>query len=387
LPDEACAAVRRAKDLINAEGLEIVEHILLRPCPGEMPIPVCKDTTECDTTWEDINAQGDEESPPLRHFYPGDDPYSFIVTVALPSWPNRFSKLENRLQLETILQREAPAHILLRILWLCPHEMCRFEGFYKKWEYWLGERTACPDYDRTAFLDFLFKTAFSCCLTTYQCCPEPPVNQPGPCWTATKTVPITQGSQEWLSEINHLYCWTDMKCGEPLRVLLPPKPPPVQPVIEVVAAPPSARLPRAQPPPAKIAPTKASPADEIEKARRINTRLAGYNRRVNEVIPQLKDAELGKKAIAFLRDDQPSARRFDTLAHELAAAYKKSRKSNRENLKILAENIAGYWLDTTGLKKESKASNEEAKAAFEKTGLAQEDAEASCHRWDPGKLY
>ena len=393
LPDEACAAVRRAKDLINAEGLEIVEHILLRPCPSEMPIPVCKGPVECDTTWKDINAQGDEESPPLRHFYPGHDPYSFIVTVALPSWPKRFSKLENRLQLETILQREAPAHILQRILWLCPHEMCRFEGFYKKWEYWLGERTPCPDYDRSAFLDFLFKTPFPCCLETYQCCLPPVTSQPSPCWTATKTLPITQGSQDWLSEINHLYCWTDMKCGEPLRLPLPPAPPPVQPpppaqpVIEVVAARPSVQLPRAQPLPAKKAPPEPPPADEIEKARQINMRLARYQRRVNEVIPQLKDAELGKKATAFLSDQQPSARRFDTLAHELAAAYKKSRKSNRENLKILAENIAGYWLDTTGLKQESKVSNEEAKAAFEKTGLAPEDAEASRHRWDPGKLY
>src|SRR6185437_3414964 len=95
--------------------------------------------------------QGLLQSPPLTPFRPGADPYSFVATVVLPAWPIRFQKPENRLQLEAILQREAPAHVLLRILWLCPHELCRFEWMYKKWIFWLGQ-SACSEFDRAAFL-------------------------------------------------------------------------------------------------------------------------------------------------------------------------------------------------------------------------------------------
>ncbi len=87
LADEACAAEVRAKALINAEGLELVEHILLRPCPDEPGIPVCVDNTECSITWQEIVSQGLKQSPPLVPFLPGADPYSFIATVALPAWP------------------------------------------------------------------------------------------------------------------------------------------------------------------------------------------------------------------------------------------------------------------------------------------------------------
>lgn len=217
LSDDACDAVERAKRCINAEGLELVEHILLRPCPNEAGIPVCDGGTTCNGTWTEINKQGAAQSPPLAPFVPGADPYSFIATVALPAWPLRFSKPENRLQLELMMQREAPAHVLLRILWLCPEDMCRYERYYKKWLYWLQQPKSCLNFDRNGFLQFLFSTSFRCWVPPAACCPETMTVTPNGCWAVGKNIPVTQGSQDWLSAIDQLYCWTDMECADTAR--------------------------------------------------------------------------------------------------------------------------------------------------------------------------
>jgi len=217
LSDDACDAVERAKRCINAEGLELVEHILLRPCPNDAGIPVCDEGATCSGTWTEINKQGAAQSPPLAPFVPGADPYSFIATVALPAWPVRFSKPENRLQLELMIQREAPAHVLLRILWLCPEDMCRYERYYKKWIYWLQQPKSCLDFDRNGFLQFLFSKGFRCWVTPAGCCPEPAPVTPNGCWAVGKSVPVTQESDDWLSSINRLYCWTDMECADAAR--------------------------------------------------------------------------------------------------------------------------------------------------------------------------
>lgn len=340
LPDEACAAVERAKGLINAEGLELVEHILLRPCPGEPGIPVCKGDTKCDTTWIDINKQGALESPPLGPFTPGADPYSFIATVVLPAWPLRFSKPENRLQLETILQREAPAHILLRILWLCPHELCRFEAMYKKWEYWLSGQTNCSGYDQAAFVRFLFETQFPCSVEPEPCCPTVSVDPSGPCWAGT-SVPVTQGSQDWLSEINLLYCWADMECA---KTVPPPDP------------------------------------QEISKL--VNRRLSGYRSRVQEIIGGPRHPVVAGRVQAFMTNLEPAQQAFEKLAAELAAARKKAGKTGKEKIRVLAESVAGYWFDLAHLKTGRRPGIDEARELLTRLGLSAGEAERFYRNWN-----
>ncbi|HEY1216796.1 MAG TPA: hypothetical protein VGE93_24490, partial [Bryobacteraceae bacterium] len=97
-PEADCAAIGRAKCLINAEGAHVVEHILLRPrCPEdrqecEIWDRTCDNGMNCDKwVWH----AGDKEDPcnnPVEEipFIPGADPISFSATVALPSWPERF---------------------------------------------------------------------------------------------------------------------------------------------------------------------------------------------------------------------------------------------------------------------------------------------------------
>lgn len=388
LPDEACAAVERAKILINAEGLELVEHILLRPCPEEPGIPVCSDTSECSDAWNDIVSQGLLQSPPLVPFRPGADPYSFIATVVLPAWPVRFNKPENRLQLEMILQREAPAHVLLRILWLCPHELCRFEGMYKKWIFWLGQ-SACSGFDRAAFLNLLFDTAFPCCDDRYVCCPGSNVTPPAPCWAA-ESVPVLQGSREWLSEINRLYCWADMQCSDTktwveeivMKKLAEGK------TIAVVRAP-EVRGVEVQGADVRGAEAQkiAEVREDKDRNRQINMRLNWYRRKVEDAAKGMKNEPLGEKATAFLADPDPSAHRLEKLAEELSAGLKKAKKPKRERLMVLVTSIAGYWLDKWSLKEGMQAAVDRLKKTLGKAGLSANDVEEAVRQWNPGELF
>jgi hypothetical protein len=61
------------------------------------------------------------------------DPYSFHVTVVLPSWPARFRDPGFRHLLEKTLFLEIPAHIYPRIYWVGHQSMRRFEEAYKLW--------------------------------------------------------------------------------------------------------------------------------------------------------------------------------------------------------------------------------------------------------------
>lgn len=61
------------------------------------------------------------------------DPYSFWATVVLPGWPSRFQSSRFRQFFEQTLRKEAPAHIRLRILWVSPQDMHRYEKACLAW--------------------------------------------------------------------------------------------------------------------------------------------------------------------------------------------------------------------------------------------------------------
>lgn len=63
----------------------------------------------------------------------GLDPYSFHVTVVLPSWPARFRDPGFRHLLEKTLFLEIPAHVYPHVYWVGHQEMRRFEEAYKLW--------------------------------------------------------------------------------------------------------------------------------------------------------------------------------------------------------------------------------------------------------------
>jgi hypothetical protein len=183
----ACKAVERAKKLINSEGLHLVEHILLRPrckndnnefeecdCPA-LPRPSVPGKPEeiCHFKWTPSGDLDPCEEAKEICFTPGCDPYSFIVTVALPAWPQRFRSESARKIIEKLLYKEAPAHVLLRILWLNPREFCCFEYYFKLWNEWLAQKLCTKDYSNCNFLEFLFKKEYRDPYICRECQPCP----------------------------------------------------------------------------------------------------------------------------------------------------------------------------------------------------------------------
>ena len=207
-PAMACEAINRAKRLINAEGLHLVEHILLRPHCRESDCKCIIDSCPPNTCLEDFSWNLSEEDPCKEGksycFVPGADPYSFVATVVLPSWPERFRKKENRQLVEKLLYREMPAHILLRILWLTPQDVCRFEGIYRQWTKWLALKPVCADYEPACkLINFLFNYNFHC-FECEDCEPCAPGESNDPCGFLNDE---KADPNEYVNEINNLYCW------------------------------------------------------------------------------------------------------------------------------------------------------------------------------------
>jgi hypothetical protein len=256
-PAMAIEGLSRAKACINAEGLDLVEHLLLRP-----GIPVSGGQSECSSVWGTT-------------FNPGTDPYSFIMTVVLPAWPARFRTNENRLLLESILQEECPAHVLLRILWLVPRDMCRFEYSYRGWLNSLMREAkgqeSCPAFIPEKFLDFLFTEVHRGLPECTEC---------GDRATAHPAPP----AEEWLRQVNLLYGW-------------------------------NAEASAPQVPPAKPLPSFLT--NERDRRRLLTARISRYKEQIEEWRILSNQEELAGKTTAFLKDPDPSMKRFEGLLTEL----------------------------------------------------------------------
>jgi hypothetical protein len=127
----------------DAEGLFLVEHLLLRP---RFPVTV-------------VAPQTKEEKYKLMQVCLGDDcafcgeedPYSFRASVLLPYWPQRFRDLDFRRFFEKTMRTEAPAHISLKICWINYTAMQTFQVLYKHWT------DALRDYESDLIKDDILK--------------------------------------------------------------------------------------------------------------------------------------------------------------------------------------------------------------------------------------
>jgi hypothetical protein len=97
-----------------AEGMHVIEYILLRPrAAGDALLPVCL-PDECTFCGE-------------------EDPYSFRVSVVLPYWPRRFRNLDFRALVERTLREEAPAHVQVKICWIGQAQMAELDRAHRAW--------------------------------------------------------------------------------------------------------------------------------------------------------------------------------------------------------------------------------------------------------------
>ena len=98
----------------DADGLHLIEHLLLRPRNNQFKFaPVCLDPN-CDFCGE-------------------QDPYSFKMSVVLPYWPVHFRSMAFRNYFEDIVRQEVPAHTMVKICWINDQSLFDFENAYKTW--------------------------------------------------------------------------------------------------------------------------------------------------------------------------------------------------------------------------------------------------------------
>lgn len=342
--EEACEAVKRTRELINSEGLHLVEHILLRPrCPEDCSCTQynrnCDPVTDCCFVWEVQNADPCLTENPVC-FNPGSDPYSFVATVVLPAWPERFRKKENIALLENIIYREAPAHILLRILWLAPHDFCCFEAQYRKWNRWLAQKKPCTaGFSVCDFLEFLFERNYECLEDCSVCesCEEQIGRQPN-CFAQSQQ---NVDPREYLNQINDLYCWRGQYCGEYQFIGCDSTDQQTEPVSPGVIM--------------------TDPTDQPEllvpgstgfvkwKSQVVNARLAKYKKAAESLVKKSGSHPLALKTIRFLDDPHPEYDRLlklvsEVLQNKLSKAKEFPVLSSTQKLGLL-KNIICYWLD------------------------------------------
>jgi hypothetical protein len=102
----------------NAEGLILIEHMLLRPRQEEYIL--------MDACLPDNCAFCGDESP-----------YSFKLSIVLPYWPTRFRKMHFRRHIEMLVHTETPAHLLPKVCWADPFAWQELED---AWQAWLAAR-------------------------------------------------------------------------------------------------------------------------------------------------------------------------------------------------------------------------------------------------------
>ncbi|HTN06766.1 hypothetical protein [Agriterribacter sp.] len=403
-PEMACAAVTRAKELVNSEGLHVVEHILLRPrcnpedCQCAQYTEHCDNKTACNNfKWK---VPGDDPCAEEKDicFVPGADRYSFIATVVLPAWPERFRKKENRALLENILYREAPAHVLLRILWLAPHDFCCFETKYKGWGRWLAQKKNCvDDFSVCDFLAFLFDRNYECLDDCMVCLPcEDDAQQPKPCFAE-----VSGGAEEskYVSQINELYCWYDQHCdqyefthcagtvsrnpGIPGTPLLNVAGSHNEEIKEGSSVPVSIS---AESLAEKEMETGLADKDMAKRKRQVlNSRLSKYRKVADDIFEKSGNNAVAAKVQRFLLDPHPTRERLAKLIIEVVqntAPEKPGKPLTKKQVRELLQTGTCYVLDKLCFNGKDKIKHTELKTIIEKLRKAEADMKALYDYWN-----
>jgi hypothetical protein len=354
----AVDAMERATARINAEGMHLVEHLLLRDARDYAPIRTCTSANPCASVLPQAGA----------------DPYSFILTVVLPAWPARFRTPANRALLESIIQQETPAHILPRILWLTPGDMCRFEMFYRGWTDHLrrhaGEEHNCGLFDEAAFIRFLFEVGSIGPMVGSPC--EPQHHQDHD--------PI------WLREINDLYCW-----GAPAAAFREPLVE-ERPIEELrFEVPPFDETPvdALEEPPFEEPETPVLSPKELRDIRRVQrARHTRYAKAIEAWQKATGTPLLASKSQAFLLDPDPSHRRLEELLTEINETEQQDPAIRAIRLKTphLAATILAIFLDRIIEKSITRQTHEQLAAVLRHSGHRVGEADNFYTAWRPEDL-
>jgi hypothetical protein len=374
-----CDAVRRSKKLINGEGLHLVEHILLRPrcvdenghyeeceCDG-LPRPNINRDSICHFQWKPGGDIDPCEADKTVCLTPGCDPYSFIATVILPAWPERFRSESGQKTMEKLLQREAPAHVLLRILWLRPREFCCAEFYYRLWIKWLGHKLCDKDYSNCNFLRLLFNKEFLLLPECRECIPCDCNDKISGCSPGLED-PCAGKDVLW--NINDLFGWSDegeydfgyCEAGIREQVLIKRK---------------------------KEAVRKTEQPLE-EKSRLAQSRAYHYETHLKPLKDEFPDKEIIGKASVFLKKSKPTPEEYSELAEDImrdrTISAKGIRGLNKSQKQLVIESITWKYLDSVCFNGKDLERIREVRGRFRYLKDKGMDMKALYEGWEGGSL-
>ncbi len=328
-PDMVCAAIERSKDCINSEGLHVVEHVLLRPrCEEDYQCNLFagdSSAPDCYFEWRDPGAASSV------CYVPGNDPFSFIATVVMPGWPARFRKKENRLLVENLLNREAPAHVLLRVLWLAPQDFCRFEHQFKEWNRWLAKKDTCSDFTLCHFMQLLFQSSFACLDECTDCTPCTDTATVTPCTEYRRSIAAASDPDAALNQVNRLFGWQVMDCsgGRTNNIALQAgKPVNTETIQQPVEQ-------------------QNETVNPKQMSRLVNNRLTQYKKNIEPVTAKIPGTQLAGQVNSFLADPDASAEKLNQLTtlvlQQTSATGIPALDTGEKD--TLMQNLFAYYLD------------------------------------------
>lgn len=390
---EMCKAVDRANELINAEGLQVVEHILLRPrCEEDCEVRqglYCNETYQyCGYTWK-----ADQEDPCSDQsdicFVPAIDPYSFIATVALPAWPKRFRSETGRMLMEDILYRLAPAHVMLRILWLAPHDYCCFESKYKNWRQWLAKRKTCnTDFTVDDFLNFLFHRNYEelvDCETCKPCADQVVINNP-----CTYRDLNQDGNymmkQSFLDQVNASFCWRVSYPGEYQFISCDRDNQPNYDYVRKIQK--EEKEEELKP----IAPVASAVRRGNSKELKLlkERRMMHYRSTIEQIAEKLKKNLVIQSVQNYMSEPNLAINQLEAIVTQIIENKKTTAKNyvvlNRPQMQRVLESVVCYALDQVNHKKKNKTDLTLINAAFEKMRKAKIDVDSIYNHWDGTEL-
>ena len=319
----ACDAIARAKRLINDEGLHLAEHILLRPQTAD----------ECQCAKRQRRGEDKDAGTgcEFRWTNPGDpdlciDPWKyvlFLVKILFPLLQRLFCRHGRNVTVRKItgklLKRFAAgsaAHVLLRILWLTPHDLCRFETMFRKWQLYLAYKTMCGDqFDYCAFIEFFFHYRWERLAECTSCkpCEEPAAQLP-----CEEVMAVERYSRrKFLSDTDQLFSWKDPQFLLMKKMIAGKLT--MAPALETVSLPKKMELP-VEP---LVQPGKEIDAI-IKKPKRVfvNQRRTARKEMISELQAELKKMDVAGEVASFLDDANPDAARLEKITSKLLTKVK-----------------------------------------------------------------
>ncbi len=107
---ESRVRLKLAIDAEESEDLFLIEHILLRPLPGDT-----------------------QQQVPLLAAVQSKDPYSLQISFVFPDWPRRFKQAVFKKFIHQTIREETPAHLIAHVHWLDKTSWLGFEAANSDW--------------------------------------------------------------------------------------------------------------------------------------------------------------------------------------------------------------------------------------------------------------